>query len=328
MAPLLAIVIGDPGGIGPEVTIKAIADTWRAGLRQFMLVGSLVVLRRAMRQSGIDVPLRAVDSPEAARGLLDTAVPVLDDGTSDSAFPHGKAAAEAGRATHRWILQAIDLAERGRVQGLLIAPVDTSSFELAGIDWVPQFEPEDCFLLRTTGRLRTIPIAEHLPMKEVPASVRRDRVLQVIELIGDQLRQWGVAQPRIAVAGLNPHCMGDEEEAEIAPAIRDARARGFDVTGPVSPDAVFRLGLMGKFDVIVTMYHDQGQIAVKTVGLEDACTIFCGLPYLRIGIPHGSAMDIAGTGTAQHGTALKAFQTAVTLVNGQGLIPTKAIETV
>ena len=156
-------------------------------------------------------------------------------------------------------------------------------------------------------------------MQEVPQSVRRERVRNVIVLIGEQLKRWGIVQPRIAVAGLNPHCMGEEEGREIAPAIADAKRAGFDVTGPLSPDTVFRLGVLGHYDVIVTMYHDQGQIAVKTVGLEGACTIFVGLPYLRIGIPHGSAMNIAGTGTAQHATTLKAMETAASLASGRGL---------
>ncbi len=316
---MLGLVIGDPGGIGPEVCVKAIAQTWKMGLRNFVMIGSHDVLKRESVLVGLNPPLRVVDSAEQARQTLGDAIPVLDDGSSSGSFPVGGPSAEAGAATHRWIARAIDLAESGGIDGLLVAPVDTTSFDLAGIDWLPQFEPEDCFLLRTTGKLRTIPIAEHVQMKDVPGTVRRERVLQVILLIGEQMRRWGIAQPRIAVAGLNPHCMGEEEAREITPAIQEARSAGFDVTGPVSPDAVFRHGLMGKFDVIVTMYHDQGQIAVKTVGLEDACTIFCGLPYLRVGIPHGSAMDIAGTGTAQHATTLMALKTAASLANGRGL---------
>jgi 4-hydroxythreonine-4-phosphate dehydrogenase len=150
--------------------------------------------------------------------------------------------------------------------------------------------------------------------------VTEANVLHVIALIGDQMRRWGFASPRIAVAGLNPHANGSEDAEQIAPAVVAARARGFDVVGPLSPDTVFRAGVQGRYDVIVTMYHDQGQIAVKTFGLEQAATVFVGLPYVRVGIPHGSAFDVAGTGRAQHGTALTAMLTAARLAAGSELI--------
>jgi 4-phospho-D-threonate 3-dehydrogenase / 4-phospho-D-erythronate 3-dehydrogenase len=318
LKPLLALVIGDPGGIGPEVCIKALGSTELRERADVALIGSLDVLRRAARTCESSLPLEPIATIAGARRSR-AGVAVLDDGSRADAFPIGRPSAESGTATYRWIRRAVELAEAGKLDGLLIAPVDTTSFGLAKVDWLPEFEPDDCFLLRMTGTLRTIPIAEHVQMKDVPATVRRELVERVIVLIGRQLRTWGTAAPRIAVAGLNPHCAGEEEPAEIVPAIAAARAAGFDVTGPLSPDTIFRGGLLGKYDVIVTMYHDQGQIAVKTVGLEEACTIFVGLPYLRIGIPHGSAMDIAGTGTAQHNTTLKALLTAASLASGGGI---------
>jgi len=156
-------------------------------------------------------------------------------------------------------------------------------------------------------------------MRDVPAMVTKENVLHVITLVGTQLRQWGVPAPRIAVAGLNPHAMGVEDSAEIAPAVAAAREQGFDVTGPLSPDAVFRQASQGQFDVVVAMYHDQGQIAIKTSGLSEACAIFVGLPYVRVGVPHGSAFDIAGKGIANPGTMLTALNTACSLASGGGL---------
>jgi 4-hydroxy-L-threonine phosphate dehydrogenase PdxA len=157
-------------------------------------------------------------------------------------------------------------------------------------------------------------------IRDIPAMVKKDHVLHVITLVGEQMKRWGFTAPKIAVAGLNPHCAGEEDAGEVAPAVAAAQVLGFDVTGPLSPDTVFRAGITGRYDVVVTMYHDQGQIAVKTFGLENACAVFVGLPYVRVGIPHGSAMDIAGTGTAQHGTALMAMKTAAELAGANALV--------
>ena len=172
--------------------------------------------------------------------------------------------------------------------------------------------------LRCSGNLRYVPIGEHVLIRDVPPSVTKDNVAGVIRLVGNQLERWGMKAPRIAVAGLNPHCAGSEDRDEIAPAVELTRAEGFDVTGPLSPDTVFRRALHGQFDVVVAMYHDQGQIAIKTTGLEEACAIFIGLPYVRVGVPHGSAMDIAGKGIAKPGTVLTALKTASRLINGEG----------
>ena len=179
--------------------------------------------------------------------------------------------------------------------------------------------PPDTFLLRTSGKLRFIPIGEHVMIRDIPDTVTKANVLHVIKLIGDHLKRWGVANPRIAVAGLNPHAAGTEDAEQIAPAVAEARTLGLDVTGPLSPDTVFRRALHGEFDVVVAMYHDQGQIAIKTTGLEEACAIFIGLPYVRVGTPHGSALDIAGQNKAQHQTMLTALNAAASLASGAGL---------
>src|SRR5262249_48695371 len=144
------------------------------------------------------------------------------------------------------------------------------------------------------------------------------QVLKAIEAMHRALGKWGIASPLIGVAGLNPHAMFEEDTAEIAPAVQAATERQIRAEGPVSPDAIFRRGLEGKYDAIVGRYHDQGQIAVKTAAFDGACTIFIGLPYVRIGVPHGTAHDIAGKGVAQHETMLAAMRTAAALASGRG----------
>jgi 4-hydroxythreonine-4-phosphate dehydrogenase len=318
--PLIATVIGDPSGIGPEVCVRSLAAGTLQQVGDYVLIGSLDALEDAARVAGADVRFRKVQSARDARAADGGAIAVLDDGSLRRGdYTLGKPGANNGRAVYGWMRTGFGLVDAREAEGIVIASIDSTSLKLAGISVKSDMDPEGVWLLRCTGKLRTIPIAEHVLMREVPPMVKKDLVLRVILLIGEQMRRWGFAQPKIAVAGLNPHCIGEEDSQEIAPAVEAARAQGFDVTGPLSPDTVFRHGLSGRYDAIVTMYHDQGQIAVKTVGLEDACTIFVGLPYVRVGIPHGSAMDIAGTGKAEAKTAATALRAAASLAAGQPL---------
>ncbi len=316
MKPLLAVVIGDPSGVGPDVCVKALATGEPQALADVVLVGSRATVDEAAKTCGVALALRDVAAFGDARS--NDAVAVLDDGSLDrSEYVVGRPSAGGGRATYAWIQQTIAAAEAREIDAMIVAPIDRGSFRLAGITGVTEeMHPPATFLLRMTDALRTIPIGEHVAMRDVPAMVTQENVLHVITLIGEYMRRWGWANPRIAVAGLNPHASGPEDAEEIAPAVAAARANGFDVSGPLSPDTVFRAGVQGRYDVIVTMYHDQGQIAVKTFGLERACTVFVGLPYVRVGIPHGSAFEVAGTGCAQYGTALTAMLTAARLAAG------------
>jgi 4-hydroxy-L-threonine phosphate dehydrogenase PdxA len=320
VAPLIGVVIGDPAGVGPEICVKALAGGRPQARGRFVLIGNIDALERARAVSSLDVRFVTVASPAAARDVTG-AIPVIDDGRLGPAdYRTGEASAACGRATYARIGDAIASAERGEIEGVIIAPIDATSLKLAGYrtEAMPEMHPPNTYLLRITGALRTMPIGEHVLMRDVPRMVTKARVLEVILLLARQMRAWGFA-PKLAVAGLNPHCIGEEDAEEIAPAVAAAREQGFDVTGPLSPDTVFRAGVAGSYDAIVTMYHDQGQIATKTVGLEEACAVFVGLPYVRVGIPHGSAFDIAGKGIAQCGTAVTAMTTAASLAAGAGV---------
>ena len=320
-APLLAVAIGDPSGVGTEISVKALATGEPQRRSRVMLIGNHDGIVDTARTSGLDVRFQRVADPAEARAVNGGAIPVFDDGSVRMGdYTIGKPSAAGGRATAGWIDRAVTWAEAGAIDGFIIAPVDSSSFKLAGFTKSPpSMHPPNTFLLRMSGKLRMIPIGEHVMMRDIPAMVTKANVLHVILLIGETLKRWGVAEPRIAVAGLNPHAAGAEDAEEIAPAVAEARARGLDVKGPLSPDTVFRRAMHGEFDVVVAMYHDQGQIAIKTTGLEEACAIFIGLPYVRVGTPHGSAFDIAGQGKAQHGTMLTALNAAASLASGAGL---------
>jgi 4-phospho-D-threonate 3-dehydrogenase / 4-phospho-D-erythronate 3-dehydrogenase len=318
--PLLALSIGDPSGVGPEIVVKALQTREPQERMQVLLLGNRDGIEHASAQAGCDLAFVNVSGPLEARALSNGAIPVFDDGAVTMAdYTIGRPSMKGGRATYDRFVQAMEWASAGAVAGFITAPVDGSSFKLAGVQLGELSHPPGTCLLRCSGNLRYVPIGEHVLMRDVPPSVTKDTVAGVIRLIGNQLVRWGMSAPRIAVAGLNPHCAGSEDRDEIAPAVELTRAEGFDVTGPLSPDTVFRRALHGQFDVVVAMYHDQGQIAIKTTGLEAASAIFVGLPYVRVGVPHGSALDIAGQGIAKHDTMLSALRTASRLVNGGGL---------
>jgi 4-hydroxythreonine-4-phosphate dehydrogenase len=286
-----------------------------------MLIGNHDGIVQTARTAKLDLQFQRVADPAEARALAGAAIPVFDDGAVTMGdYTVGQPSAAGGRATAGWIARSVAWAEARAIDGFIIGPVDNSSFKLAGYTKSPPgMNPANSYLLRMSGKLRFIPLGEHVMIRDVPPMVTTAKVLEVITLIGTTLRSWGVERPRIAVAGLNPHAAGSEDAEQIAPAVAAAQAAGLDVKGPLSPDTVFRRALHGEFDVVVAMYHDQGQIAIKTTGLEEACAIFIGPPYVRVGTPHGSALDIAGQNKAQFGTMLTALNAAASLAGGHGL---------
>lgn len=314
--PRIGVMIGDPGGIGPEVCVRALASGQPQRHGQIVLIGSAEVLRRAAKVTGTDLPVTTVSTPEAA--ALVRGIAVIDpEAEAGAAFETGKPSAASGRATKAWIDHAERLSRDGALDGWIMAPVDTGSMRLAGVVHdLDDLQPEGTFMFRMSGPLRVVPIAEHLPMREVAASVTVDRISHVARLTRDHLVKWGMTAPRLAVAALNPHAMFEEDCDVIAPAVAALRAEGLDVTGPVSPDAVFRQCVEGRYDAVVSMYHDQGQIALKTAAFAGACTVYLGLPYVQMSVPHGTAFDIAGKGIAQPDSMIAAMVTALSLAGG------------
>ncbi len=316
---LIATVIGDPAGIGPEVCVKALAADSRRHPVRHLLIGSIDAVRVAAAASGITSPIYKVDSPDAVSGAAGE-IAVLDPGTlARAAWDIGQPGAASGRAVMEWIRLAEQLARNGEIDGWIMAPVDSQSLKSSGeIKSIDDLQPAGTYLLRVSPSLRIVPISEHISIAEVPATVSAGAVSALIALVDQTFRRWGVDAPRIGVAGLNPHAMGSEEGREIAPAVERERAAGRQVEGPVSPDSIFRLAMEGRYDVVISMYHDQGQIALKTAAFEGACTIFIGLDYVHLTVPHGSAMAIAGQGIAQYASMAAAMKMAESLCAGRG----------
>jgi 4-hydroxythreonine-4-phosphate dehydrogenase len=317
--PVVAATIGDPAGIGPEVCAKAAASPELQERCRPLLIGDADAVRKAMALSGIDLPLRAM---KTLSEFTKNSIHVLDPGgVTPGYYTVGKPSAAAGSAVLDWIRLGSELGARGEIHGLIMGPVDGDSLKLSGkLKDIDDLQPPGTYMLRISGALRVVPITEHIRMREVVATVKTPRVLELIRMLDANLRKWGLHKPRIAVAGLNPHALFEEDREEIAPAVKLARADGIDANGPIAPDSVFRMTLEGRYDAVVTMYHDQGQIAVKTAAFEGACTIYMGLPYVLLNVPHGSAFDIAGKGVAQHRSMLAAMNTAAALAAGRGFL--------
>ena len=230
--PLVLAMMGDPCGVGPEVCLKALTTEGLTARCRPLLLGSTTAARMTADACGIDVTLRSIGTLEAARyesGVID----VLDPENLDPAeVVFGKPSAACGRAVVEWIRLATELGQGGRIQAWIMAPINSQAIRLARLmDHLDDLQPSGSYVFRTSGDLRVVPISEHLPISEVPASVTRDAVLRLIRLVQETLTGWGVKSPRIGVAGLNPHAMGRQEEEQIGPAVQDAVARGIDVTG-------------------------------------------------------------------------------------------------
>jgi 4-hydroxy-L-threonine phosphate dehydrogenase PdxA len=318
--PVIAAVIGDAAGIGPEVCVKAVADSALAGHCLPVLIGDVQVVRMAARIAGVSLPVVALAQHDVGQ-IGPGRISVLDPGGFDaSGLRMATVSAANGHAVLAAMKLGADLGRQGLIQGLVWGPVHTDSMKATGlIVDIDDLQPAGTFMLRLSGPLRLVPLSEHVPLVKAIELVTPQSVLALVRLVDGTLRSWGWAAPRIAVAGVNPHAMFEDDHLRIDPAVKAARAEGISVDGPVAPDSVFRMAMEGRYDAVVTMFHDQGQIVIKTVGFAGACTVYIGLPYVLLNVPHGTAFDIAGKGLAQHRSMLAAFQTATLLAGGQGL---------
>lgn len=318
--PVIGLMIGDPCGIGPEVCVKAIGAGGAGDLVHVVLIGSAAAVEREIKERAMaGLRCRAISDVSEASFQPGT-VEVLEASQLDlSEMRRGTVSPACGAAVFSWVKLADQLAESGAIQGWVMAPVSAEALRAAGVaKSIDDLQPAGTFMMRISGNLRVVGLSEHIPLRAVPDDITKERILGLIEAVDTKIREWGMHNARYGVAGLNPHATGSEEQDQIAPAVAQAVACGLDVAGPIPPDSVFRRCIEGHFDVVVSMYHDQGQIALKTAAFLGACTIYLGVPYVRLTVPHGTAIDIAGKGVARHESILAALQTAAHLASGKG----------
>ncbi|WP_375172817.1 4-hydroxythreonine-4-phosphate dehydrogenase PdxA [Pseudooceanicola sp.] len=326
----LAVTLGDPAGIGPEVALRAVT---RPGAPKCILIGPPVAAGRARDLVAPDWQIETVDGPE---GVVDKpkVIPLIPSSHSKS-HPYGKISAEAGQMSYHAILVAIALAKAERVSGMVTAPIQKEALSLAGVNYPGHTEILEYHsgILERGGRvammlanedLRIVLVTIHVSLREALEQGDIQAQLRAIRLAHKGCMAFGIGSPRVAVAGLNPHAgegglFGREEIDIIAPAIAKAREEGIDARGPFPGDTVFMQARKGAFDVVVAQYHDQGLIPIKYMGLEKGVNITLGLPFVRTSPDHGTAFDIAGKGIADPSSMIQAIQMAYRLAEARKL---------
>src|SRR5829696_7343719 len=321
--PMLSITMGDPAGIGPEVVLKALAQAEVFARCRPLVVGDRRILERASGWLGQTPEFDVVTEPAQGTYQLGR-VTLLDlDNAPPERIPVGEESAAAGAAAVEYVFRACDMAIAGVVDAVVTAPLNKAAMNLAGFAYAGHTElltertgATQVSMLLVGPQLRIVHVSTHVALSEAIRRVTPDRVLATIELAQRSCVALGIAAPRIAVAGLNPHAgegglFGDQEERAVVPAIAAARGRGWDVSDPQPPDTVFLRATKGAYDIVVAMYHDQGHIPMKLLAFDSGVNVSVGLPIIRTSVDHGTAFDIAGTGVASENSMLAAIDVAL-----------------
>ena len=329
--PAVAITMGDPCGIGPEVVIKALADPRVYDSCRPLVVGNTYAMERAVELTGLPLRVSRLDDPANA-GQDPRVVDVLDiQNLNPEDITVGRISPQCGKAAMEWVTKAGELALAGAVAALATAPLNKEAASLAGFKSIGHMEllqelsgAKTVATMLMAKNLRVVHLTTHRSLRLACDYVKKDRILEFLRLTHDSFVQWGFEAPRIAAAALNPHAsdgglLGQEEAEEIGPAVAAGKDLGIDVIGPVPADVVFHQAIEGRYDVVLAMFHDQGHIPVKVYGFEDSITANLGLPFVRTSVDHGTAFDIAGQGIANHFSMLESVRLAVALAEGNGL---------
>ena len=306
--------MGDPAGVGAEVTVRAAAEMCAADRERTRIYGNLATLERA----------RAVTNVALDLGPLVEDLPI-----EGGPLPLGRIDARAGDAAFRFIEKAVRDAMSGKIACVVTAPINKEALNLAGHHYdghtgmlAAMTGQKSAFMLLASERLKVVHVSTHVSLKGAIDCATPERILATIRTGNDHLKRIGIAAPRIAVAGINPHCgenglFGTEDDMQVVPAVAMAKAEGIDVHGPIAADTVFHRAYTGNFDLVVAQYHDQGHIPIKLVAFDTAVNVSLGLPIDRTSVDHGTAFDIAGTGKANHINMNAAIAYARRLASGK-----------
>ncbi|MBI4282368.1 MAG: 4-hydroxythreonine-4-phosphate dehydrogenase PdxA [Chloroflexi bacterium] len=318
--PIIALTLGDPCGIGPEVMAKALAHPDVLASCHPLVIGNAPLLEKTASDLGLALRMTRVSSPAEA---IQHPICILDPGNLNAEdIVLGQVSAVAGKAAVEWILQAGEMALAGQVQAIATAPINKEAAQAAGYQDIGHTElyqtlsgAKEVATMLTAGRLRVVHLTTHRSLARAVEYVKKANILSKLKLTHRYFQEWGFSNPRIAVAALNPHggdggLMGREEIEEIAPAVEEALKLGMNVRGPIPADSVFPLALNGRYDVVLVLYHDQGHIPIKVKDFEGSVSINLGFPFLRTSADHGTAFDIAGKGIANEMGMKNAILTA------------------
>ncbi len=324
--PVLAVTMGDPAGIGPEIAVRALLAPEVRDCSRSFLIGDARVFERALSVCGLSASLNRIAGPEAIADRS-AVIDVVHQDTADPAvLQMGKVQALGGEAAYAAIRTSIELAMAGRIAGVATTPINKESLKAAKIPFIGHTEmfaehtgAREEMTMFTISGLKIFFLTRHLSLIDACRQITRDRTLSGIEKAMKALHQLGIDTPHLAVAALNPHggedgLFGREEMDAIKPAIETARARGMHVSGPVPADSVFHMARIGRYDAVLSLYHDQGHIAAKMMDFEKTVSVTLGLPILRTSVDHGTAFDIAGTGRASAVSMIEAIKVAAEYV--------------
>ena len=322
--PFIAIPMGDPAGIGPEIVIKALTNPEIEACARCVVVGDAGVLRNALNFPGMPkAKIHCISTPPEGLykpgniNVIDLANININD------FEIGKVSGECGRAAYEYIKTSIELCMNAQADAMTTTPINKESLRAGGIDFIGHTEvlaaltdTEDPLTMFEVRGMRVFFLNRHVSLRQSCDLVTKDRIVDYVRRCNDALKRLGVTDGVMAIAGLNPHCgehglFGDEEVNEVEPAVRQLQAEGYQVVGPIGADSVFHQALQGQFNSVLSLYHDQGHIATKTLDFHRTIAITNGLPFLRTSVDHGTALDIAGKGIANSISMEEAIRLAV-----------------
>ncbi len=326
--PLIGITMGDAAGIGPEIIDKALSKKEVYEIARPIVIGDVSVLEDALKVAKVQVKIQPVDKPSMARFEHGTIEVVDLRNIRLSELKMGQVQEMAGKASVEYVEKAVEMALKGEIDAIVTAPLNKEAMNLAGYDYAGHTEilahltnTKDYAMMLLAGKLRVVHATTHVSMRQACSLIRKERVLKTIRLAHDSMLKMGLQNPKIAVAGLNPHAgesgmFGDEEIREISPAIEEAKRAGINIIGPMPPDTVFLRASKGEYDAVVAMYHDQGHIPVKMLGFESGVNVTVGLPVIRTSVDHGTAYRRAGLrlGTGDPTSLEEALRLAVQMV--------------
>ena len=323
--PLLAITMGDTNGIGPEILAKALLHKEVESWCYPLVFGCATILQDELNKLNATRQIVKVDNPQAAMQNGSDRIYLTDCGYPAPPRKPGELNAEVGRCVLNWIHQSTQWAIDNMVQGIVTGPINKEAIHLAGspfqghTDYIADMTgTQDYRMCLFTDTMRIVHITGHLSLRDALDHVKRDRIIKSIQIGHDALIRMGLTNPRIAVAGLNPHAgeagrFGMEEIEEIRPAVEACQSEGIACSGPYPPDTLFGRMRDGEFDMVIAMYHDQGHIPLKLIAMDEGVNVTLGIPIVRTSVDHGTAFDIAGKGIARENSLCAAIKFAAQL---------------
>ncbi|MFT8898690.1 4-hydroxythreonine-4-phosphate dehydrogenase PdxA [Propionibacterium freudenreichii] len=318
----MAITMGDPAGIGPEIVLKTMKSDMIYGVCDPFVIGSKDSLLRAAEIQGETPQFHMITEPEEALGEYGV-IDLMETGVApDAKIEFGKVQKDAALRAYSYLERSIELGMQGRIDAVSTAPINKAALKLAGVPYIGHTEIYQelthspyALTMFNVHKLRVFFVSRHVSLRQACDLANHDRILMFLKNIDHELKELGFEEPTIGVAALNPHVgeggmFGTEEIEHIRPAVEDAQKLGIRAEGPLSADAIFAFNLDGHNDCILSMYHDQGHIACKTLDFQNAVTLTLGLPFMRSSVDHGTAFDIAGKGIAQGESMIESTRVA------------------